>query len=72
MIRALALVGLLALGACGGGAAGSYGLGDGDASYDAIKKAADDCKAKGGEIRLKSGGDNRELSDYECKVPKGS
>jgi len=72
MTRALALSALFLLAACAGGGGGSYGLGDGDASYDAIKKAADDCKAKGGEIRLKSGGDNRELSDYECKVPKGS
>ncbi len=69
MIRALALSLLFLTSACTGG---SYGLSDGDASYDEIRKASDDCKAKGGEIRLKSGGDNRELSDYECKIPKGS
>jgi len=58
----------LALSACAGG---SYGLQEGDANYDAIKKASEDCKARGGHIQLKSGGDTTELSDYECKMDKG-
>ncbi|HWA63674.1 MAG TPA: hypothetical protein VG939_20015 [Caulobacteraceae bacterium] len=57
-----------ALSAC----AQSYGLNEGDASYDAIRRASDDCKAKGGVIQLKKGGDVTELSDYECKIGKGS
>ena len=48
--------------------AGSYGLPDGDASYDAIKSATDDCKAKGGVIEPRSEGDNRMLSNYQCKI----
>ena len=56
MIRNLLLAAsLLTLTACG--SAGSYGLGDGDASYDEIKKATEACKARGGVIELKTGGD---------------
>ncbi|MBS0409050.1 MAG: hypothetical protein JSR86_03965 [Proteobacteria bacterium] len=58
----------LALSACAGG---SYGLQEGDANYDAVKKASDECKARGGHIQLKSGGDTTELGDYECKMDKG-
>jgi hypothetical protein len=54
----------LALGAC----ASSYGLGEGDASYDAIKAATDECRAKGGIIEPKPDGDIRKLADYECKI----
>ena len=71
MIRNLLLAAsLLTLTACG--SAGSYGLGDGDASYDEIKKATEACKARGGVIELKTGGDSHDLSAYECKVGKGS
>jgi len=48
--------------------AGSYGLPDGDASYDAIKAATAECKAKGGVIEPKTEGDNRMLSNYRCKI----
>jgi hypothetical protein len=75
MIRALLLTvaagaGALSLSACASNA--NYGLQDGDANYDALKKATEDCKARGGHIELKSGGDTKELSDYECKMGKGT
>ena len=71
MIRqALLAASLLVLTGCG--SAASYGLGEGDASYDEIKKATDACKAKGGVIQLKTQGDPHDLSAYECKVEKGS
>ena len=50
------------------GCASSYGLPEGDATYDAVKAATTDCKAKGGTIELKSEGDGRKLSDYRCKI----
>ena len=71
MKSALAIALLLALGGCAAGQ-GSYGLESGDASYDALKAASEKCKAQGGEVRLKNGGDSRDLGDYECKVGKGS
>ncbi len=71
MIRTAALMTLaaLALGACASNA--NYGLQEGDANYDAVKKASEACKARGGEIHLKSGGDTTELGDYECQMGKG-
>ena len=60
----------LALCACGSAPADSYGLGQGDANYDAIKTATQACEAQGGQIRLKSGYDGRDLSSYECKIGK--
>jgi predicted small secreted protein len=54
----------IALAACGT----SYGLQEGgDASYDAIKRASDACKADGGTLQPKRGGDSTDLGDYECK-----
>jgi hypothetical protein len=61
----LALIGSLWLAGCAGD---SYTLGQGDANYDAIAAATKECQAKGGEIRLKPGYDNRELSSYECRI----
>jgi hypothetical protein len=58
---ALATLGL-ALSACA-----SYVAPDGDANYDAIKVAAEQCQAKGGHLQLKATFDGRRLSDYECK-----
>jgi hypothetical protein len=46
----------------------SYGSPDGDANYDAIKTATDQCKAKGGHLQLKAEHDGRTVSDYECKI----
>jgi hypothetical protein len=65
-IAALALT----LCACGSVPADSYGLGQGDANYDAIKTATQACEAQGGQIRLKSGYDGRDLSSYDCKIGK--
>jgi ABC-type glycerol-3-phosphate transport system substrate-binding protein len=44
----------------------------GDATYDSLKAATDACKAKGGEFKLKPGGDPTHLSDYVCQGAKGS
>jgi hypothetical protein len=52
--------------------AGCAAYGEGDASYDAVKRASDDCKARGGTLQLKSGGDSQKLSDYECKMGRAS
>ncbi|MEO8925982.1 MAG: hypothetical protein ABI306_02355 [Caulobacteraceae bacterium] len=62
----------LALCACGSTSGGSYALGPGDANYDAIKAATQACQAQGGQIRLKSGYDGRELASYECKMGQAS
>jgi ABC-type glycerol-3-phosphate transport system substrate-binding protein len=43
----------------------------GDANYDALKAAADACKAKGGDFELKTGGDPTHLGDYACNPKKG-
>ena len=44
----------------------------GDANYDALKAAADACKAKGGDFQLKPGGEPTHLGDYACNPKKGS
>ena len=49
-------------------ACASYGAPDGDANYDAIKVATDQCQAKGGHLQLKAEHDGRRVSDYECKI----
>jgi ABC-type glycerol-3-phosphate transport system substrate-binding protein len=60
----VALAGLaFALSACA-----SYGAPDGDANYDAMKAATDQCQAKGGHLQLKAEHDGRTVSDYECKI----
>ena len=72
MARTLIIVAaLLACAACAE-PAGSYGLARGDANYDAMKMATDACKARGGGLVLKKGGDATELSDYQCIIGKGS
>jgi hypothetical protein len=45
----------------------SYGSPDGDANYDAIKGATDQCEAKGGHLQLKAEHDGTTVSDYDCK-----
>ncbi|MDQ2860689.1 MAG: hypothetical protein M3T55_08190 [Pseudomonadota bacterium] len=70
MTAPLAIASLsLALCACAA-SQGSYGLGQGDANYDAIKSATQACQAQGGQIHLKNGYDGRELANYECKIGK--
>jgi hypothetical protein len=40
----------------------------GTADYDSLKRATDDCKATGGKLVLKDGGDEQYIQDYVCKV----
>lgn len=40
----------------------------GTADYDSLKRATDDCKAKGGALVLKDEGNNQYIQDYVCKV----
>jgi len=47
---------------------GSYDLDPGVASYDVLKAATDKCHADGGQLALKSGYDQHELSNYTCKI----
>ncbi len=68
----LALAMGLALAGCGALMKGDYDLPTGDANYDALKAATEACEAKGGHVRLKSGYDSRELSNYQCKMGKAS
>lgn len=74
MIRpaVLTVIALSALALTGCASNANYNLQDGDANYDAVKKASEACKARGGEIALKSGGDTTELGDYQCKMGKGN
>jgi hypothetical protein len=56
---ALAACGLLC--ACAGVNEGGL------ANYDALRKAAAACEAKGGELRLQNGGNPEMISDFSCK-----
>jgi hypothetical protein len=69
-MRTRSLVGWIAGLGLAGCAGDSYTLGQGDANYDAIAQATKECRAKGGEIQLKTGYDSRELSSYECRIEK--
>jgi hypothetical protein len=40
----------------------------GSADYDSLKRAHDNCAAKGGTLVLKDGGDSQYIDDYSCKV----
>jgi hypothetical protein len=40
----------------------------GTADYDSLKRATDDCKAKGGDFVLKAEGNAMYIQDYVCKV----
>ncbi len=74
MIRALVIAGsLLTLAACAGGdgPTGRAWYENGDASYDSLKAATDACKAKGGDFRLRDGGDPTHLGDFSCVMSKG-
>jgi hypothetical protein len=51
----------------------TYTLGNGLVTYDGLKRATDECKQKGGEVRPKDeGGDPAQMSNYICFVPKKS
>ena len=64
MIRAGAILVLLAVGGCAGGVGGPE---DGVANYDALAKARADCLAKGQELSLVNGGDPQVLGDFRCR-----
>jgi hypothetical protein len=69
----MAAIALASLAACSSsGDSGAPWYESGDASYDQLKAATDACKAKGGVLKLKSGGDPTHLSDYACRGAKGS
>ncbi len=71
-VLVMAVAGMLC--ACASGnadgdqAKASYTLDHGVATYDALKAATEKCKAEGGVITLRSGYDNRELSNYDCRI----
>jgi len=67
MLGTLAAV---ALAGCGGLSQAPYDLGSGDANYDALKAATQSCQAQGGEVRLRSGYDGRQMSSYQCVIGK--
>ena len=73
VLIAATLVGMASVAACNAnGPEGNTYYQQGDASYDALKSADDACKAKGGTLDLKKGGDPTHLGDYECVTAKGS
>jgi hypothetical protein len=37
------------------------------ATYDALQAAQQDCAAKGGTLKLKSGGNSRYVEDFACE-----
>jgi ABC-type glycerol-3-phosphate transport system substrate-binding protein len=73
MVRLLLIAAAVAgLTACASGPEGNAWYQLGDANYDALKAAADACKAKGGDFQLKTGGEPTHLGDYACNPKKGS
>ncbi len=70
---ALLMLALTALAACtSSGDTSAPWYEGGTANYDALKRAADACKAKGGDFQVRPGGDPTHLEDYDCKPAKGS
>lgn len=43
-----------------------------DANYDALKRASDECTARGGTLELRPGRVEKLLSSYECKGAKAN
>ena len=76
LLLAFATVAVPTLGACASASGGdvgygSYALGRGLVSYDALRRAGEDCKEKGGVVRPKDeGGDPAMLNNYLCVIPK--
>ena len=62
MRTAVAMLSLLALGACASAAPDG-----GVANYDALKKAHAACAAKGGTLVLQKNGDPEYIGDYACE-----
>jgi hypothetical protein len=60
---ALAMIAVLGLAACADMPSNDGGV----ATYDALRQATDACKAKGGTLTLKTGGDSQYIQDYACK-----
>jgi hypothetical protein len=58
----IAAAAIVALSACAEG-----GPTGGVATYDALKKATDDCKAKGGTLVLQKDAASEDLANYDCK-----
>ena len=42
------------------------GVGQGTASYDALSRASKACEDRGGQLQLRPGYDDQELSSYDC------
>ncbi|HUZ13603.1 MAG TPA: hypothetical protein VMU93_12210 [Caulobacteraceae bacterium] len=72
MIRIVLAAALLAvLTGCADTGAGGAWYQQGDASYDALRRATDACQETGGRYRLKQRGDPAYLGDYACVKDKG-
>ena len=68
-MRGVLLLPVALLCACAAASGGSYALGPGVASYDALTTATEKCRADGGKVVLRSGDyDKRDLGSYECKL----
>jgi len=59
-LAVLLLLGLAACETTGNNVAGT-------ADYDSLRRATQDCKAKGGTLVLKDQGDAQYIQDYVCK-----
>ncbi|RAK68974.1 hypothetical protein [Phenylobacterium kunshanense] len=64
-MKALVLLGALALTACASGA--GFGNSGGLATYDDLRTAQKACADKGGTLRLQKNGDAKFLDDYACE-----
>jgi len=67
-MRSLGCLAAALLAGCGTAGSASYDLASGVANYDALRAATEKCHADGGQLALKSGYDQHELSNYECKI----
>ncbi len=65
MKAAVAILALVSLTACAGGA--GFGKSGGIATYDDLKAAQEACAAKGGTLKLQKNGDVQYLDDYACE-----
>lgn len=63
MRQAAVLLMVLGLTACASATTNISGTAD----YDTLRRAHDDCAAKGGTLVLKDGGNSQWIQDYTCK-----